>query len=164
MLSKSQTVRTEAGHRSLGEDLGVAQLLEHGIEHHYEKIKIPYVVPESQHYYLTDVAVGRLEAVSKATLSKTKTAPKSVKINDIVIGSITFFLEFKGYPFTAADRKKYILVREQNPKIDLRFVFSDVKRKIGKNSKTTCGDWAEKHGFKYAHKSIPDKWLEEARV
>ncbi len=144
--------RTAAGHLSKHEDRVVEQLTKEKLEHHYETIKIPYFVPESQHYYLTDVAVGPLIANRKP-----------IVLSEIVIGSITFFLEVKGYPFTSHDRKKYILVRDQHPSIDLRFVFSDAHRTISKNAKATCAEWAEKNNFKWAHQTIPAEWIEEAR-
>jgi hypothetical protein len=64
----------------------------------------------------------------------------------------------------AADRKKHLLVKEQNPNMDIRFVFSNSKNKITKKSKTTYGDWCEKNGYKYSDKIIPNEWfLEENR-
>ncbi len=152
-MRRSFRGRTVAGHLSKGEDIGVAHLKDSDIEHVYEKIKIPYTVPESKHYYLTDVAVGPLGDI-----------PKPINIHEIVIGHITYLLEFKGYPFTGADRKKYILVRDQNPEIDLRFVFHNAHRQMNKKYKTTYGQWATKHNFKWAHQVIPQEWLDEAKL
>ena len=51
------------------------------------------------------------------------------------------------------------LVKEQHPKVDIRFVFSNSKNKISKISKTTYAMWCKKYGFKYADKHIPKEWL-----
>lgn len=69
-------------------------------------------------------------------------------------------VESKGR-FVAADRKKHLLVRVQNPFLDIRFVFSNSKAKISKGSKTTYADWCDKHGFLYADKLIPEEWISE---
>lgn len=69
-------------------------------------------------------------------------------------------VESKGR-FVAADRKKHLLVRVQNPFLDIRFVFSNSKAKISKGSKTTYADWCIKHGFLFSDKLIPKEWLEE---
>jgi len=70
-------------------------------------------------------------------------------------------VESKGR-FVAADRKKHLLVRKQNPFLDIRFVFSNSKAKISKGSKTSYADWCDKHGFLYADKLIPEEWINEA--
>jgi hypothetical protein len=67
-------------------------------------------------------------------------------------------IETKGR-FVVADRMKHLMIREQYPHLDLRFVFSNSRNKIRKGSKTTYGDWCTKHGFQYADKRIPDEWL-----
>ena len=67
-------------------------------------------------------------------------------------------IESKGR-FVSADRKKHLKVKEQYPKLDIRFVFSNSKGKINKGSKTTYAMWCDKYGFKYADKEVPDKWL-----
>jgi len=51
------------------------------------------------------------------------------------------------------------LIKEQYPKLDIRFVFSRSKTKINKGSNTTYGMWADKYGFPYADKLIPKEWL-----
>lgn len=69
-------------------------------------------------------------------------------------------VETKGM-FNSGDRKKHLLVRDQNPDLEIRFVFSNPKAKIYKGSKTTNAMWCEKYGFKWAAKLIPDEWLAE---
>jgi hypothetical protein len=69
-------------------------------------------------------------------------------------------IESKGR-FVTADRQKHILVKDQHPELDIRFVFSNSRARISKRSTTTYGMWCEKHGFKYADKEIPDAWIKE---
>ena len=107
------------------------QIESKGINVQYESEKIPYIVPASQHTYNPDFRLP----------------------NGIIV-------ETKGR-FVAADRKKHQLVKQQHPNLDIRFVFSNSKNKISKNSKTTYGMWCEKNGFKYADKEIPENWFLE---
>lgn len=67
-------------------------------------------------------------------------------------------VETKGR-FTTADRKKHLLIQNQQPRLDIRFVFQNSRAKLYKGSKTTYGQWCEKYGFMYADKSIPEEWL-----
>tara|TARA_R110000803_G_scaffold92433_3_gene159912 strand:+ start:2114 stop:2509 length:396 start_codon:yes stop_codon:yes gene_type:complete len=88
----------------------------------------------------------------KWTLLENKTyTPDFILPNGIII-------ESKGR-FVAADRKKHLKVKEQHPKLDIRFVFSNSRGKLSKGAKSTYGDWCDKHGFTYADKRIPDEWL-----
>jgi len=82
--------------------------------------------------------------------SKTYT-PDFILPNGIII-------ESKGR-FVPDDRKKHLKVREQNPDLDIRFVFSNSRNKIRKGSKTTYAMWCEKNNFLYADKRIPDEWI-----
>jgi len=50
-------------------------------------------------------------------------------------------------------------VKKQWPKMDIRFVFQNANNKLNKRSKTTYAQWADKHGFPWAHKRIPEEWL-----
>jgi len=102
-----------------------------GIEVQYESEKVAYIIPASEHTYNPDFKL-----------------PNGIRV------------ETKGR-FVLTDRKKHLLVKEQNPNLDIRFVFSNSKNKINKKSKTTYGDWCDKHGFKYADKEIPDSWFSE---
>jgi hypothetical protein len=105
------------------------QIESKGLEVKYESEKVAYTIPASQHTYNPDFKL-----------------PNGI------------FIETKGR-FVAADRKKHLLVKQQNPNLDIRFVFSNSKNKISKNSKTTYADWCEKNGFKYADKVIPENWF-----
>lgn len=64
----------------------------------------------------------------------------------------TAFFELKGL-FSAADRTKTLLVREQNPGTKIFFVFQNPHLKLGPKSKTTYAAWCEQHGFEWAHES-----------
>jgi hypothetical protein len=74
---------------------------------------------------------------------------------DFVVGGTR--IECKGR-LTAADRKKLLLVKKQNPKLDLRLLFQ-FDNKLSTRSKTRYSAWAEKNGFKWAVGSVPREWL-----
>ena len=105
------------------------QISARGIEVQYESEKVSYTIPASEHTYNPDFKLP----------------------NGIII-------ETKGR-FVIADRKKHLLVKQQHPELDIRFVFTNSKNKINKKSKTTYADWCEKNGFKYADKEIPEEWF-----
>ena len=69
-------------------------------------------------------------------------------------------VETKGR-FISDDTKKHLLVQQQHPDLDIRFVFSNSKAKLNKGAKSTYADWCIKHGFLYADKTIPEEWLSE---
>ena len=127
-------VAQKYGFKSGLEESISSQIESKGIEVLYETEKVTYIIPASEHKYNPDFKL-----------------PNGIRV------------ETKGR-FVAADRKKHLLVKAQNPELDIRFVFSNSKNKISKNSKTTYADWCEKNGFKYADKFIPEEWfLEENR-
>jgi len=79
----------------------------------------------------------------------------------------SFIIESKG-AFNSQDRKKHKLIKEQHPELDIRFIFSNSKTKIGKKSKTTYGKWCDLFNFKYhcvASTKIPfpQDWLTEVK-
>ena len=119
------------GYRSGLEDTVAEQLDMMRVKYKYEELKISYTVPESKHTYTPDFVLS----------------------NGIIV-------ETKGR-FVTADRKKHLLVKQQHPEYDIRFVFSNPRCKISKLSKTTYADWCDKYGFKYAAKRIPQEWLNE---
>ena len=69
-------------------------------------------------------------------------------------------VETKGR-FLTADRQKHLLIKDQHPELDVRFVFSNSNTKISKGSSTTYAMWCESKGFLYADKFIPQEWFEE---
>jgi hypothetical protein len=127
----SKWVARKYGFKSGLEENISNQIESKGIVVQYESEKIPYIVPATNHTYNPDFKLP----------------------NGIIV-------ETKGR-FVAADRKKHQLVKEQHPNLDIRFVFSNSKNKISKNSKTTYGMWCEKNGYKYADKEIPEDWFLE---
>ena len=69
-------------------------------------------------------------------------------------------IETKGY-FAPEDRTKHLLIKQQHPDLDLRFVFQRPRTHLYPGSKSTYASWCEQHGFKWAYKTIPQEWLEE---
>ena len=100
-----------------------------GVDGQYEQHKIKYIEPATERKYTPDFRL-----------------PSGV------------FVETKGR-FVAADRKKHLLIKDQYPNIDIRFVFQNANNKLSKKSKTTYADWCNKHGFVFAEKQIPKEWL-----
>ena len=69
------------------------------------------------------------------------------------------YLEAKGY-WDAADRRKVLAVKRDNPDIDLRMVFQSPYNTISKKSKTTYAQWCEKHDIPWtSYYDIPLEWL-----
>jgi hypothetical protein len=130
--NNSKWVAKKYGFKSGLEETISNQIASKGIEVQYESEKVAYIIPASEHNYHPDFKL-----------------PNGIRI------------ETKGR-FVIADRKKHLLVKEQNPNLDIRFVFSNSKNKINKRSKTTYADWCDKNGFKYADKVIPDEWFLES--
>lgn len=132
MAKRKYTKRQAAvkhGFRSGLEEDLSESLKSQGIDGEYEQHKISYTIPATKHTYTPDFRL-----------------PNGI------------FIETKGR-FVIADRKKHILIKEQHPELDIRFVFQNSRNKIRKGSKTTYADWCNKHGFKYADGSIPFEWF-----
>lgn len=123
----------EAAYRSGLEEAVAEQLRQAGVVAAYEEEKIPYVTPATPHKYTPDFKL-----------------PNGI------------YIETKGR-FETADRKKHLLIKEQWPNLDIRFVFTRSKSTISKTSKTTYADWCLKYGFQYADKWIPEAWLKETK-
>ena len=77
---------------------------------------------------------------------------------DFYIKEGDFYVETKGR-FFATDRTKHLLIKEQHPDIDIRFVFLNAKNRLDKRSRTTYAQWCEKNGFLYAEKRMPEEWM-----
>lgn len=90
----------------------------------------------------------------KYTINEIRTYTPDFKLPNGII------IETKGR-FTPDDRKKHLLIKEQYPGLDIRFVFSNSNNKIRKGSKTSYADWCTKNGYLYADKLIPEEWLKE---
>jgi hypothetical protein len=114
--------------------------------------------------YLTDnncmfVYEGKKIAYFQPAIKKTYTP-------DFPIDN-AFIIETKG-AFNSADRKKMRTIKTQNPKLDIRLIFSNSNTKIGKKSKTTYGKWCTMFGFPFhciasTKETFPKKWLEEIK-
>lgn len=123
--------RLANGFRS-GLEKRVADDLEaRGTPFQYEQLKISYSVPERQAKYTPDFVLG----------------------NGVIV-------EAKGV-FDVEDRAKHLLVKEQHPELDIRFVFQRASQPIRKGSPTTYAAWCAKHGFTWAEKLIPPAWAKE---
>lgn len=81
--------------------------------------------------------------------------PDFVLANGIIV-------ETKGR-FITSDRQKHLMIKEQHPDLDIRFVFSNPNSKLYKGSRTTYADWCNKHGFKWAKEEIPLEWIKERK-
>ncbi len=68
-------------------------------------------------------------------------------------------LEAKGR-FLSSDRAKHLLIKSQHPELDIRFVFMRASNTLNKRSKTTYGDWCDKHGILWCERSIPREWFD----
>ena len=77
---------------------------------------------------------------------------------DFYLSKQDIFVEAKGF-WDLADRQKHLLVKEQNKKFDIRLLFVNARNKLNKSSKTTYGEWCDKHDILWAEKIIPKKWL-----
>ena len=107
------------------------------VEYDYEVTKIPYTVPESNHNYTVDWTF----------------------INGLLV-------ETKGYLGDHKERYKYVLLKQQHPDLDLRFVFDNPNKLCG-GTKMNHAKWAEKYGFKYC--SIKDvdqiqQWIKDGKT
>jgi hypothetical protein len=116
------------------EELVGKQLDDLGVAYEYEKLTIHYTIPARKAKYTPDFEI----------LS-----------NGIIV-------ETKGL-WTVQDRQKHLLVRQQNPLLDIRMVFSNPRQRISKASKTTYANWCDKHGILWAAKLIPEEWIREQK-
>jgi hypothetical protein len=94
-------------------------LEEFNYSYEYEVTKLPYIIPESKHVYTVDF-----------------TLPNGILI------------EGKGWLKDYDERQKYILIKQQYPNIDLRFVFGNPNKFCG-GMKKKHWQWAEEQGFKW---------------
>lgn len=139
MVRKTKTSTTKSrsdpgivgGWRSGLEEKIAEELREKSIDFTYESHRVEYLKPARKARYTPDFILP----------------------NGIVI-------ESKGR-FVTADRQKHLLIAQQCPGLDIRFVFSNPNNRISKQSKTTYAMWCEKHDFLYAKQTIPDKWIKE---
>jgi hypothetical protein len=67
-------------------------------------------------------------------------------------------IEGKGW-FTPQDRSKLLLLKKQDPSLDIRLVFSKSSARLNKKSRTTYAEWSTTNGFLWSEKVIPQEWL-----
>ena len=78
---------------------------------------------------------------------------------DFYIKATNIYLETKGF-WRPEDRRKIKEIKKQLPDMDLRMVFQDPNKKISKQSKTTYGEWCDKHEIPWCkYTNIPIDWL-----
>jgi len=103
----------------------------------FEEDKIDYVKPAKRAKYNPDFHVIKKRDGSK------------------------MYIESKGR-FLTEDRAKHLLIRDQHPELDIRFVFQNANARISKTSSTTYARWCTDKGFKFSDKGIiPKEWLQE---
>ncbi len=78
---------------------------------------------------------------------------------DFYLKDYNFYIETKGH-LTTSDRVKHLYIKKQHPKIDIRFIFINSKKKLYKGSPTTYARWCDRHSFLYADRVIPEGWLD----
>lgn len=109
--------------------------LEERLGKHLDKHAIPYLYEVEKFAYVTE----------------SKYTPDFFLPNGVII-------EAKGF-FKPSDRRKMLAVKKAHPHLDIRFVFQR-NNTLSKQSKTTYGDWCDKHGFLYCiFPNIPNEWL-----
>ena len=146
MMTRTMSRYFKAVRRSGLEDEVEKQLKRLKVPYRYEDAvdKVEYLIPSAFHTYNPDFVI----------------TTKSGK--EIII-------EAKGV-WDKIDRDKHMLIRQQHPELDIRFVFSYSKGKIRKGSKTTYRDVCEGKlrtkpfkgtTWKYADKLIPREWMDE---
>lgn len=117
-------------YRSKFEESFANGLRENGVAFEYESAKIPYVI---EHIYNPDWKIQKSSGDY-------------------------FYVETKGV-LDADDRRKMLAVKRQHPNIDIRIIFQKASNPIRKGSKTTYAAWAEKNGFLWSEKTIPNEWI-----
>jgi hypothetical protein len=126
---------TQRGYRSGLEATTADYLKKRKVAFGFETEKIKYTKPETNHTYTPDFVLTKKDGT-------------------------VMYVETKGR-FLYDDASKHLLIKEQHPELDIRFVFSSLNAKVGQSKRVTCAMWAEKHGYKYSHKTIPESWLKE---
>jgi hypothetical protein len=126
----------------------VAEQLEAaGVEYGFESQWIRYIVPAREAKYLPDFTCNGCPIIIEA---KGRFGGGNPKFRQPTSDG-------------AKERQKMILLKEQHPELDIRFVFSRASQPIYKGSKTTYAKWATDHGFLWAEKVVPPEWIEQIK-
>lgn len=131
--SSQNAAGVQHGWRSGLEETLGAQLKALGVSFEFEAFSVPFTQPSKPRKYTPDFSLP----------------------NGIVI-------ESKGR-FLTSDRHKHLMVQQQHPDLDIRFIFSNPNTRISKQSSTTYAAWCTSKGFKFAKGLIPEAWLREPR-
>jgi hypothetical protein len=129
------------------------QLDEEGVAYSHEGQWVRYVVPEREAKYLPDFSFAGCPIILE---------PKGRFGGN--------YKGFKGRQMVGAkdaavkERQKFVLLKEQHPELDIRFVFSRASTPIYAGSKTTYAKWATDHGFKWCEKVVPPEWIAEIKA
>ena len=121
------------GHRSGLEDAFRDICDKEGLKVGYETSVLPYVTSPQKRRYTPDWTI-----------------------------SDKHFIETKGR-FTAADRKKAVWIKEQHPDVRILYVFQRPGNTLSKASKTTYGDWCDKHELEWCGFRDTSVWLQWIR-
>ena len=78
---------------------------------------------------------------------------------DFYLPDSKIYIETKGR-LTTNDRVKHLLIKDQYPDLDIRFVFVNADNKISRTSKTTYANWCDRHKFLWAENLVPMEWLD----
>jgi hypothetical protein len=116
------------------------------VKYWYEPLRLPYQYTLTK-FYTPDFIIyqGKLKKPRKPLTAE--------NLRDTIV------IEAKGF-FKPSDRTKMILIKEQYPELDIRFLFQR-DNKLNKKSKTTYSQWAESNGFGWAvGDEVPKDWID----
>lgn len=69
------------------------------------------------------------------------------------------YIETKGL-WKAADRAKHLHIKEQHPDVTVYLVFQNPNNKLSRVSKTSYGEYCDKHGIGWATiDNVPEEWF-----
>lgn len=133
------------GYRSAFEARVAADLATRGVAFTYESVEYPLTVPGTAGHICMNCGMRRIARLTRYT-------------PDFQIAGGALIVETKGR-FTGRDRKVALAFVAQYAK-NYRLLFMRNNR-LSKSSKTTYGDWCDKHGISWAvGPSVPGEWLE----
>ena len=123
--------RGDGFYRSMFEKVVCSHLEDNQVDFEYESLVIPYNIPQQNKTYTPDLVLS----------------------NGIII-------EIKG-ELTKESRAKHLLIKQQRPDLDIRFVLQNSNNRLYKTSKTTYSDWLENNNFIWASRLVPLEWVDE---
>lgn len=109
-----------------------------------------------------DLADGPLRGVAYEAVRLPYTLPVARYTPDFILPN-GIAIEAKGV-FTGKDRTKSLLVREQHPGLELRFIFMTPYKVLSPSSMTTYAIWCDKNGFEWCHYKDHEtirQWIDE---